>query len=91
MFKMTAPPPNSQTIKKNELQVRKGPHGDGRVVDIHARAKKNRKRKQPSKPRDASKAGSTDVAPPSRSRRNSKNKQRRNFKNKYVRSQDAKP
>jgi hypothetical protein len=90
-FETTAPPPNSQTIKRNELQVKKGPHGDGRAADIHARARRNRKRKQPSKPRDASEAGSTDVAPPSRSRRNSKNKHRKNFNNKYVRSQDAKP
>jgi hypothetical protein len=45
-----------------------------------------------SNPRDASKAGSTDVAQPLHSQKCSKRKQRKSFNKKYVRSdEDVKP
>jgi hypothetical protein len=92
-FKTTATSLKPPAIKKNEVQVKKGLHGEGLVGDIHARARNSKKRKQPSKPKqkDANEAASTGAAQPRPSQKHSKRKHRRKFNNKYVRNQGAKP
>jgi hypothetical protein len=90
-FETTATSLKHPTIKKNEVQMKKGLHGEGLVGDIYARARNSKKRKQPSKPKDANEAASTGTAQPRPSQKSSKRKHRRKFNNKYVRSQGAKP